>query len=70
VLIKTDFTSESYLWSNGAITNSIVIKEPGNYWIETDHYGCVVRDSIYITENALPVVILEMTLSSALKIYC
>lgn len=56
LLIKTDFTSESYLWSNGAITSSIVIKEPGSYWIETDHYGCVVRDSIYITENALPVV--------------
>ncbi|QEC66065.1 gliding motility-associated C-terminal domain-containing protein [Panacibacter ginsenosidivorans] len=58
LLIKTDFTSDSYLWSNGAITNFIVIKEPGNYWIETDHYGCVVRDSIYVTENALPVVYL------------
>jgi gliding motility-associated-like protein len=43
-----------YVWSTGAITDSIIVNTPGVYWVESDGYGCSVRDSFIISPTTLP----------------
>ncbi|MEO8711928.1 MAG: FG-GAP-like repeat-containing protein [Parafilimonas sp.] len=39
----------SYLWNNGSTTSSIIINNPGNYWLQvTDNDNCIGRDSIIV----------------------
>jgi gliding motility-associated-like protein len=42
----------TFLWSTGAIGNSITITQPGLYWLQAEYNsnGCPVRDSIVITQ--------------------
>jgi len=56
VLLKSNFTSGINLWSTGNNSNSIIVKNPGVYWVEANNYGCSVRDSMIVSENLLPVV--------------
>jgi len=39
----------SYLWNNGATTDSIIVNNAGTYWVESSRYGCAVRDSFVVT---------------------
>jgi gliding motility-associated-like protein len=39
---------ESYLWSTGDTTQSIVVTEPGLYWVEGSNGMCSMRDTIQI----------------------
>jgi gliding motility-associated-like protein len=47
--ISSPNTFSSYLWSNGIITNSIVINNPGTYWLTvTDKYLCKNTDTVIV----------------------
>jgi gliding motility-associated-like protein len=40
---------KSYTWSNGSISPSIIVKQPGLYWLQaTDENDCAGKDSIMI----------------------
>jgi len=53
VLVLTATESASYMWSNGAITQSIEVTEPGSYSvIITDAEDCLgISSTIVVTEN-------------------
>jgi hypothetical protein len=47
----------SYFWSTGQTGQSIIIGNPGTYWVEvTNHFGCSKRDSIEFSINPLPAI--------------
>ncbi len=48
--------ANAYLWSNNAMTNSIVVKNSGTYSVSTSNqYGCVsTSNSIVVNVNTLP----------------
>lgn len=46
--------ASKYLWNTGDTNRSIVVSKPGVYWIELRNPNCLIRDSIFITENPLP----------------
>ena len=49
LLLATRVKFNNYLWSNNITDESIIVKQPGTYWLEvTDRFGCVGRDSITI----------------------
>jgi gliding motility-associated-like protein len=49
VTISSNFSNAAYLWSTGAVTNSIKAKTAGTYWVEsTVTGGCSVRDSFVV----------------------
>jgi len=39
----------SFAWSTGDTTASIVVEEPGEFTVEVDSEGCVLRDTIEVT---------------------
>ncbi len=41
----------TYLWSNGAKTDSISVNTSGVFWVETKRFGCTNRDSFNVTFN-------------------
>ena len=51
----TSSNAASYLWSNSATSQSVIIKTSGVYWVEiSDTNGCKARDSIIINKLPLP----------------
>ena len=54
IKIGTTPGAASYLWSNGASTDSINVFATGLYVVETSTYGCVNRDSIVVTFKPKP----------------
>lgn len=55
IVTLTATESESYLWSTGANSQSIVVTENGMYTVTvTDGNGCMASDSIEITVNPTP----------------
>jgi gliding motility-associated-like protein len=46
----------STLWSNGYVAPSITVANPGLYWAQLTSLCGVIRDSITISDNPLPVV--------------
>lgn len=50
--IKLNANFNRYLWSTGANTSTLVIKNAGQYWVEvTDSRGCIGRDTILMTSK-------------------
>ncbi|RYE13938.1 MAG: T9SS type B sorting domain-containing protein, partial [Sphingobacteriales bacterium] len=45
-------TSDNYLWSTGATSNSITVQSPGSYWLQVTKDGCDYRDTINVLLNA------------------
>lgn len=41
----------TYVWNTGATTESIDVTVPGDYWVDIDRFGCVVRDSFVVTRS-------------------
>jgi hypothetical protein len=39
-------TYDTYLWSNGAFTSSIIVNESGIYWVTVTGSGCTSTDSV------------------------
>jgi len=54
--VGVDVPGASHLWSTGATTDSITVAGAGIYWVDVTLNGCVVRDSIALTEVPLPTV--------------
>ncbi|MFA5782705.1 MAG: gliding motility-associated C-terminal domain-containing protein, partial [Bacteroidales bacterium] len=40
----------NFLWSTGAITQTIVVTEPGTYWVQILYPNCSFSDTIKVTE--------------------
>jgi hypothetical protein len=52
-------TFETYLWNTGAQTASIITDIPGNYTLTvSNEFNCENTGSIYVSENALPIITL------------
>lgn len=46
---ETGLSNMDHRWSTGATATSVVVSEPGLYWVEIDDgQGCVVRDSVVL----------------------
>lgn len=41
-----------YNWNTGESTDSINVSIPGIYWVESDRYGCSVRDSFIVSASS------------------
>jgi gliding motility-associated-like protein len=48
IKIGSSIKHAKYLWSTGETTDSIVVNSEGTYWVESNPYGCSVRDSIIV----------------------
>lgn len=47
---------ESYMWSTGDNTSTLVVEKTGNYWVEvTNNFGCFNRDTVEVVFNERPV---------------
>jgi hypothetical protein len=47
--------SDSYRWSTGAMTRSIMVNQPGVYWVTgTDDGGCVRTDTFTVAASSAP----------------
>ena len=55
IVLSTTFPAP-YTWNTAAQNDSITIKQAGIYWVETNYYGCVVRDSINVINAVSPAV--------------
>ncbi|MDX9812234.1 MAG: PKD-like domain-containing protein, partial [Bacteroidales bacterium] len=55
-VVLASSSASSYLWSNGATTQSVTISETGNYTVTiTDGNGCTdISDPVGVTVNPLP----------------
>jgi gliding motility-associated-like protein len=49
-------TGANYLWSTGAVSNTLQVSQPGIYWVDVNLNGCVKRDSVLATFNLTPVI--------------
>ncbi len=57
VILNAGNTGSSYLWSNGALTQSITATVSGTYSVRvTNANGCIGYDTVQVTINARPVV--------------
>nr|WP_262713657.1 LamG domain-containing protein [Panacibacter ginsenosidivorans] len=56
LLLKTSFPEGTYTWNNGKTDSVITVNQPGIYWVQSDYYGCTVRDSINTLQNISPIV--------------
>ena len=45
-----------YLWSTGAVTQSIQVSIAGTYWVKVSNAGCAASDTMVLATRALPVV--------------
>jgi len=41
--------NSSYLWSNGATTQTLVVNTAGTYWAEVTKNGCTARDTVIVS---------------------
>ncbi|MFN8278040.1 MAG: gliding motility-associated C-terminal domain-containing protein [Chitinophagales bacterium] len=47
-------TPTTALWSTGAVSDTIVIQQPGSYWAVISNFCGAAKDSVNIAEEALP----------------
>ncbi len=52
--LSSAISIDQSIWSDGSTFPELTISEPGIYWLESDGY-CSARDSIQVSETALPV---------------
>lgn len=43
-----------YLWNNLATSSTILVSEPGSYWLEINHNNCISSDTIELKLDPLP----------------
>ncbi len=60
VTIKSsnNYSGATYLWNNGSTTPGITISSSGTYWLTITINGCTGSDTVKVTFNPLPVVVL------------
>jgi gliding motility-associated-like protein len=50
--LKASGSFNSYLWNNNAVTPTITISQPGQYWLQvTTSAGCNGRDTVIVTQK-------------------
>gem|GEM_PF-755104 len=55
----------NFSWSSGQTTSSIYVKTSGWFKVQAvNTYGCIVKDSVYISMNQLPSVLISTTAAS------
>ena len=52
------------IWSTGETGDTITVNSSGYYWVETQYYGCVSRDSFHVEMTAAPTVDLGADIST------
>ncbi len=53
-MITPSATGVSYLWQDGSTGSALSASSPGLYWVEVFRNNCSERDSIQLSEQALP----------------
>lgn len=54
-VLDAENPGSSYLWSTGAVSQTITVSTTGTYWVRvTSGNGCVARDTVSITVHAIP----------------
>ncbi len=56
ILLETKFLKGNIMWNDGSTKNSLLVKNPGIYWVTSDVYGCSASDSFIVSQNELPIV--------------
>ncbi len=56
LVLKANINAANYLWQDASMLDSLVVKEPGIYWVEINSATCNVRDSIILTQKTLPII--------------
>jgi gliding motility-associated-like protein len=56
ILLSPNLSNAQYNWNTGSIANSIVVSQPGWYWVDVKQNGCAKRDSIQVLYKPLPIV--------------
>ena len=54
LLLSPAIAGASYVWQDGSAGSSFSVSGPGLYWVEASRNNCSERDSIQISEQALP----------------
>ncbi len=54
LLLQSNISNATYLWSTGETTSAIYVKTGGLYWIKAGTAVCTLLDSINITVNSKP----------------
>lgn len=44
-------SSPTYLWNTGETSDSIIVSDPGMYWVEYSLFSCVYRDTIILLNS-------------------
>lgn len=52
IILKTSLPYGTFFWTDGTINQELIVKSQGIYWAETNFYGCVIRDSFNVSQNA------------------
>lgn len=45
---------ESYNWSTGDTTQTIIMPDPGTYWVTVTKQGCTATDTVMVIQNPAP----------------
>jgi gliding motility-associated-like protein/uncharacterized delta-60 repeat protein len=56
--LHSPISGQSYLWSTGDVTDSIVVSQTGNYSLSVNSNGCIIMDTILVTVTNNPVLYL------------
>ena len=49
ITLQANIPGQFYMWSTGAVTDSIVVSQTGNYSVSVNSNGCIIRDTIFVT---------------------
>ncbi|MFA4851831.1 MAG: gliding motility-associated C-terminal domain-containing protein [Bacteroidales bacterium] len=41
----------NYLWSTGDTTQTIMVAQPGEYWVKSNYKNCVLSDTVKVTDD-------------------
>jgi gliding motility-associated-like protein len=56
VKLSMNTPSATFLWSDSSISNTLIVKNTGTYWIRVKQLACEVYDTIHIQVNNYPIV--------------
>ena len=48
LLLNVEFQNATYFWQDGSVNSSLLINEPGSYWVTADLNSCIKSDTVNI----------------------
>jgi gliding motility-associated-like protein len=54
LVLRPNITNAQFLWSDGSVADSLVIKASGTYWLEVNNGSCVLADTIAVNFSTPP----------------